>query len=455
MAIQYQRGQKLTIRLEKMVAGGVALGRLPDQRLVFVKDGAPGEEAEVALTRIKSNFAEAQFVRTNQPSLDRVEAPFAAAALAGANWHYLAYAAQLQAKEEILAETLEKIGKLTKSPIEPIVASANQWRYRNKVELTFGLDGDRVALGFHKPGSFDQIMPTNDVALFPEISQAIIQAITEWANHEYLTVYEPRRQTGLLRNLVIRRAEHTADLLINLVTSPGSIPVASLLTAVDPVPISGLIWSQNRSAATIVRVDEAEILLGRPTIEEHFVDQPIQYGFDSFFQTHTSMAEQLAEGLLGQLAKLNPSLVIDGYGGVGTFGLLAAAAGASVVSIESHPASSKDAEDNAQRLGQIERMTFINEPMEHFLTTQDLKFQPRDSVLIVDPPRAGLHPKALKAILASKIQDLLYVSCNPATLARDLLLFTSDSLPFTPILIRPFDLFPQTPHLETLVQLRR
>lgn len=476
--MQYQRNQRIVLATTAMVPGGTALAKLPDGRPVFVKDGAPDEEAEVRLTRIKRDFAQAEFIQALRPSAARVEAPFPLEALAGANWHHLAYETQLEAKQTILKETLIKIGhypeKLLQSGlIHPIVGApaTNYWRYRNKIELTFGLDEhSKVALGFHKPGRFDEIVPTDDVALFPAVIKLMIQTVRAWANQEGLSVYEPRFKRGLLRNLVVRRTEQTADLMVNIVTTAQAMPVETLKQALGHLPLTGLVWSKNSSLATIVRIDDMALLSGMSTLTENFLGLPITYGFDSFFQTHTMMAERLAETLLSRLLFTSEEVslprrqtglhlgggkkltVIDGYAGVGGFGLFAALAGANVISIESHPASSVDARRNAEHLGVTDRITFINLAMEEFLLSPDSRFKIRDSVLIVDPLRAGLHPKAVKAIVGSEIRHIFYVSCNPATLARDLALLAES---YQPIFIQPFDLFPQTSHLETLVEMEK
>ncbi len=462
---QYQRQQKFTLQTEGMVPGGGAIGHLPDGRPVFIKDAAPNETLEISLRRIKKDFAEGTIDQILSSSPNRVTPVFPVAALAGANWAHLHYETQLTAKEKILRDLLQRIGHLNTDTWKvsegrcPIVGApeGSRWRYRNKVELTFGVDeADRVALGFHVPGRFDRILPTDDIALFPEVGREIIQAVTGWANGQNLTVFDPRCRQGLLRNLVIRRAEHGDDVLINLVTMPAkALPLSELLGRLDAINLSGVVWTENAALATIVRADATHLLEGLDFIDETFLGVKIRCHADAFFQTHTTMAEKLAETLLGRLESLKPKQVIDGYAGVGGFGLFAALQGLSVVSIESHPASSADAQANATRLGVADRMTFINELMETYLLSQDSKFKIPNSVLIVDPPRAGLHPKALQAILDSDIQRVFYVSCNPATLARDLSLFTSHSLPFTPILIQPFDLFPQTSHVETLVELVR
>lgn len=458
--MQYQRQQKFVIQTETMVPGGVAMSHLPDGRPVFVKDAAPDEQLEIALTRIKPDFAEGAITQILRPSAGRVTSPFPPEARAGANWAFLDYSAQLAAKETILRETLRRIGHLPldtfqvsrgKCLFEPIVPSPNLWRYRNKVELSFGTDEEgQVTLGFHAPGRFDQIIPTDDIALFPEVGRDILDRVLRWARQERLPAFEPRRKTGLLRNLVLRRAEHGSDFALNLITSPGEIPHDSLLDALKSVPLSGILWSQNASAATIVRVDTLTTLAGSPRLTEQFLDVPIEYGIDSFFQVHTTMAEQLAVTLLERLQIQPGTQIIDGYAGVGGFGLFAALRGANVTSIESHPISSADAKKNAKRLGVAERMTFINLSMEDYLLSSDFQLDSYNAVLIVDPPRAGLHPKALKAILGFGLQRMVYVSCNPATLARDLDLLHDA---YEPIFIQPFDLFPQTSHIETLVEL--
>lgn len=467
--MQFQRNQLVTVETTEMVPGGSAIGLLPEPassqassgrggRAIFVKGGAPNETAEVRLTRIKKDFAEANFVRAVKPSPDRVVAPFPTPALSGANWAHLSYPAQLAAKQRSVLELLRKFGKLEDPLLAPIVPADNIWRYRNKVELTFGWDAHHeVALGFHAPGKFDEIIPTDDIALFPEIGQKIIAEVVSWARREKLDVYEPRRRAGLLRNLVIRRAENGQDLLINLVTMP-DLDLGSPLYALDraleesDIPFSGIVWTQNASLATIVQVDDSVVIAGDNVIAETFLGQEIQYRFDSFFQTHTLMAEKLAHTLLQRLAILKPSVVVDGYAGVGGFGLFAAKHGAKVISIESHEPSSSDARRNAERLGVLDRMEFVTLEMEKYLKDTSL---PVGAVLIIDPPRAGIHPKALKAIAESSIEHMFYVSCNPATLARDLATLSAETCNLKPVYIQPFDLFPQTPHVEVLVELRR
>lgn len=466
--MQFQRNQIVTVTTTDMVPGGAAIGKLPDPtspeassgrsgRAVFVKGGAPGEVAEVRLTRIKKDFAEADFVRVVTPSLDRVEPPFPAPALSGANWAHLAYPAQIAAKQQTVAELLRKFAKLENPPLQSIVPADTVWRYRNKVELTFGYDeSGQVALGFHAPGRFDQIIPTDDIALFSEVGREIIREIVTWANELKLSAFDPRRKDGFLRNLVIRRAEHGQDLLLNIVTTPtdDSDLASALYELTDRLvrsvsKFSGVIWTQNGSVATIVRVDTSAVLVGDDMVAETFLGEEIQYHFDSFFQTHTAMAEKLAEALLQKLAALNPSVVVDAYAGVGGFGLFAAARGARVLSVESHEPSSRDARRNAERLGVLDRMEFITLEMEKYLKDASL---PAGAVLIIDPPRAGIHPKAVKAIAAANLDHIFYVSCNPATLARDLGEWREI---YEPVSIQPFDLFPQTPHVEVLVELRR
>lgn len=447
--IQYQRGQKIELTIEKMAPNGVALSHLPDGRAAFIKAAAPGEIAEVRLTRIKKDFAEGEFVRIIQPSSSRAALAFAPEALSGANWAYLDYAVQAHSKQAIVAELLSRFAKI-ELPLTPLVTAEQKWRYRNKVELTFGQDQARkITLGFHAPGRFDQIIPTQDVALFPEVAQAIIRAVTGWANQHDLTSYDARRKSGLLRNLVIRRAEHGEDLLINLVTTPAQeLPGADQLVEIlQPVKPTGVLWTENASVATIVRADTTHLLAGQPFIGERFLGKTIRYQADSFFQTNTPMAERLAQTVLERLVASQLKLLVDAYAGVGGFGLFAAARGINVMSIESHVESSADARANADRLGVLEKMTFVRAPMEEYLKEYQL---PTGAVVIVDPPRSGLHPKALAALAQANLERFFYVSCGPTTLARDLAIL---AVHYQPIFIQAFDLFPQTSHIETVVEL--
>lgn len=448
MGNEYRRNEVVTLTVEKMVQDGRGFGHLPDGRVVFVRGGAPGEETKVRLSKIKRDYAEGVVDEVITPSPGRVEPTFPIGDLAGATWPHLSYPVQLEAKEAIVREQL---AWLTSDRIEAITPSPEAWRYRNKVEPSFGTnDTGAPTLGFYLPGRFDQIRPAADVALFPDWIAEVIRRVLDWANEEQLSVWDPRWHEGFLRNLVVRCGIHTEDRQVNIVTNVGEIPHGSFKACLHGLGITSLIHTVNTNLSGAFAVDNFAILDGSPYIEEVFHGHSLDYRFDSFFQTNTVMAEQVADRLVNTIGEIRPSVFIDAYGGVGTFGLvIASELELPVMHVEAHPQSYHDTKRNIQKVDVGDRMHAIRADVHHFFKNQPL---PRDGFLFLDPPRAGLHPGVVRAIQSANLAHLGYLSCNVATLARDLALLDHD---YEVISVHPFDFFPQTHHIETLVFLQR
>lgn len=445
---QSRRGDLEIVRFEKMVQSGQTLGRLADGRVIFVRGGAPDEVAEVKLTKIKPGYAEGELVEVQGPSPGRVELPFPIEDVAGATWAHLDYPTQLRSKEQIVRDQLAGFPDLL---IHPITPCEELWRYRNKIEPSFGRDEmGETGLGFYLPGRFDRIRLAHDVALFPDWIKDVLRRVNDWARREDLSIWDPRRHEGLVRNLVVRRGVATSDRLVNLVTNQGEVPLGSLADALHGLRLTSLVHTVNTNLSGAFSIDEYTVVDGRENIAEIFLNLPLEYRFDSFFQTNVPMAERVARELIQHLPEIRPSVFIDAYGGVGTFGLVVAnELKLPVIQIEAHTQSYHDAKSNILRLDLSSVMHAVRSEMEEFVRRQPL---PRDGFLFLDPPRAGLHPRVIRTIVKAGLEHLGYLSCNIATLARDLQGLVAE---YEITEVYAYDFFPQTHHIETLVFLKK
>lgn len=433
------------VRTTVLVAGGAALGRLPDGRAVFVDGGAPDEQVRVELTHESAKWAKARIVEVLEPSASRIEPPFPLSALGGATWAHLTYASQLEAKEAIVRTALERIGGLQDPSVQPIVPSPAEWRYRNRVELTFGSDNGRVVLGTLAPGSATQVIAADDVALFDDVACEIIPRVTRWAQESDLGEWSRRAEAGALRSLILRRSLATDQLVINLVITSAAPPDQTLVAALKGIPTTGILWSRSGTRPGDSQPFQTKPLTGKPRLTEIINNYSLGYHANSFFQVNVEATALLVTELQRRMG--SPKAVIDLYAGVGLLSLTTTDSSTPLTLVESHPQSIRDASYNAKELDRASSTTLVESTAEQYVKDHRL---PERATVILDPPRAGLDRAVVDALLAARLDKVLYISCDPATLARDLKLLLAK---YTPTYIQPFDFFPQTPHVETLVEL--
>ncbi len=435
----------LDVQTTEMISGGDAIGRLPDGRAVFVVGGAPNESVRVTLTKETTRWAQATIVEILEPSSSRIPTPFSQELLGGATWAHIEYAAQLQAKERILQNTLERIGGLQSIPVKAMVASPAQWHYRNRVEYTFGTHEGRLRLGVLTPGSDTNISPTRGSALFGEHTTVLLKRLLAWAKSAPRSIWLPRSRRDGLRSVIFRRGIHTNDLVVHLVATSG-VPVDySLASYFKELPVTGVIWSTNDATNHITRFDQTTPLVGQRLLKEQVGGRTFSYDVTSFFQGNVAAVELLLTALREHLG--NANRIVDLYAGVGLMGLSAADAPTPLTLVESHIQAVEDAKINArERSGET---TIIKSTAAAYLAHEHL---PVDATVIIDPPRTGLERPVIDAILRDLPVTIAYISCDPATLARDFKLLATH---YRPTHIQPFDFFPQTPHIETLVILTR
>src|SRR5215217_8304262 len=388
------RGEELELVVDSLAYGGSGVARR-DGYVVFVAGAVPGDRVRAVVGKAKKAYAEARAVEVVEPSPDRIPAR---ADHPGAPLQVLPYERQLAIKAEQVREALERIGRLSGFELEPIVPAVEQWRYRNKLEYSFGTgpDGELVC-GFHAPGRWDEIVPMADCLLASERSNTVREQVLEWARTQGLTAWDRREQVGLLRNLVVREGRRTGELQVRLVTSPGSIDVDSLA---DAVRCEGLFWTRQDQLGETVQGGETTLISGAPQLREQLGGLEFLISPEAFFQTNTEMAERLYAVAAEFAALRGHERVFDLYCGIGTIGLSLAARAREVVGVEIVEPAVADAIENA-RVNEITNASFYAGDIR--LAMRELVERAgRPDVVVVDPPRSGLSQKVVRRILEAQ-----------------------------------------------------
>jgi 23S rRNA (uracil1939-C5)-methyltransferase len=438
-------GDELELVVDTLAHGGAGVARA-DGYVVFVRGAVPGDRLRARLTKSKRSFGEAEPVELLEPSPQRVEP---AVAHPGAPWQVLPYQRQLEEKERQVADALARLGGLEDPPVEPIVPAVERLRYRNKVEYSFGEDeAGQLVLGFHRPGRWDLIDPVPQDVLASERVDGLREAVLAWCRAEGLSAYDRREHTGLLRNLVVREGRRTGALQARLVTGPGALRSAELTEA---VPADSVLWTRAASVAETTRAGETEVLRGGEAVEEELSGLRLRISPDAFFQTNTEMAERLYATAAELAGLTGRERVLDLYCGIGTIALVLAPDAREVFGVELVERAVADAIDNA-RLNGIDNASFFAGDVRTAMRPL-LERSGRPDVVVVDPPRAGLSQKVVRRVLEAGARRIVYVSCNPTTLAPNARQMTDAG--YRLATVRPVDMFPQTPHIESVALLQK
>ena len=440
------RGAELELSIESLAYGGAGVARAGSY-VVFVDGAVPGDRLRALVYGSKRSYANARAVEILQPGPDRV-APLAHHP--GAAWQVLAYERQLEVKRAQVDEALRRIGGLDRFVLEPIVPAVQRWRYRNKIEYSFGRGpGDELVCGFHLPGRWDAIVDVPDCLLASETINLARARIVSWCRAEGLEPYDRRTGTGLLRNLVVREGRRTGELQVRLVTAPGELDRDGLARAAGEG--TGLLWTRTTALAEVSQGGETELLAGSEWLEEELSGMRLRIAADAFFQTNTEMAQRLYDTAIEYAQPSSFERVFDLYCGIGTIGLLMAPRVGELHGLEVVPQAVADAIANA-RANQIYNAHFYAGDVR--LALRELVERAgRPDVLVVDPPRAGLSKKVARRIIEAGPRRIVYVSCNPTTLAPNAAQL--EEAGYTLTRVRPVDMFPQTPHIESVALLER
>jgi 23S rRNA (uracil1939-C5)-methyltransferase len=448
-----RKGEELELSIESLAYGGNGVAR-HDGFVVFVRGGLPGDRVRARVTKVKRGFAEGFASALLEPGPDRVEAPCRHfGTCGGCRFQDLAYDSQLAQKAQQVRDALVRIGRVQDPPLEPIVPAASQYGYRNKLEYSFSTGDDGVELGFHRAGRWDEVVGIEECLLTTELGNAIRVAVRDWAQEERLEAYDQATGEGYLRHLVVREGRNTGQALVALVTAPGErFEVGYLVDVLRRFPeVRSIHWAVNDTPAEQTNLP-TRLLWGEEAIEEEILGLRCRVRPSAFLQTNTDMAEQLYS-LAREFAGLTGSeRVFDLYCGTGTIGLALASAAGSVWGLEISEEAVACAIENAELNG-IENAQFFAGNVGQTLD-ELVEEAGTPDVVVVDPPRAGLAGKALRRTGALAAGRIVYVSCNPTTLASDVQVLRDD-FGYALARCRPVDMFPHTPHVESVSLLER
>jgi len=457
----WRKGDNIELSIEKMAYGGRGVGRL-DGLVVFVQGGVPGDRLLARIVRKKRGFAEAVAVELLSPSPDRVPAPCPYFGwCGGCQWQDVVYERQLAYKREHVLESLAHIGGLKEAMVNPCIPSEKVFGYRNKMEFTFSdrrwylpheldmrqIEGD-FALGLHVPGAFQKVIDIEACLLQNETGNQILELVRRYARDSGIPVYGLKTHQGFWRYLTIRYSNARDEWMVNIVTSedrPDRVqPLADLL-ACRVERLATVVNNINSRGASIAVGERETVLFGDGCIRDRIGPFDFRISANSFFQTNSRGAQRLYETVLRYADVDGSETVVDLYSGTGTIALFLADKVERVIGIEISRGAAQDAAMNARKNG-IDNCRFIcgdiREKLGEIGNAPDL--------LVIDPPRAGMHKDVLAQIMALSPQKIVYVSCNPATLARDLGVMTDR---YDLLKVQPVDMFPHTYHIEAVAGL--
>jgi 23S rRNA (uracil1939-C5)-methyltransferase len=493
-----ERGQQIELEIDSLAHGGEGVGRLGDGGyVVFVSGAVPGDRVRAVVVKRKRSYAHARMVEILTPSPERIP-PLASHP--GVAWQVLPYERQMQIKREQVEDALRRIGRLDGFNMQEIVPALEQWRYRNKLEYSFGQSEDgTLVCGFHAPAGWNKVEPIEDCLLASERGNLARETALRWCREQRLLAWsrggrpgggrERRRESEegdgardhdrasrrsreeriapapdgrpFLRNLVVREGRHSSTLQIRLVTTDGELDVPSLAAALvaelGEATVSGVLWTRSSSLAETTAGGETELVWGDAELPERLAchglggELDLRISSEAFFQTNTEMAEVLYGIVVDYAALEGWERVYDLYCGIGTIALTLAPRAGELWGIEIVEQAVADAIAGAKR-NEVRNARFFAGDARLALP-ELIERAGKPDVVVVDPPRAGLSQKVVRRIIDASPKRIVYVSCNPTTLAPNAAQLVEAG--WRLVKVRPVDMFPQTPHIECVALFER
>ncbi len=456
------------VEITGIAAEGKALTRINDL-VVFVPYCVPGDIVDLQITKRKHSFMEARVERIVRPSAKRCEAVCKHyGTCGGCKWQILPYEEQLRYKQQQIVDNLTRIGKVELPEISPILGSRHIYQYRNKLEFTFAdrkwLSWDEIhaaggienvdnsyGVGFHIPNCFDKVLDITECHLMPEINNRIRNGIRDYARAHGISFYNEHSHSGQLRTLILR-SNHRGEIML-IVSFGEKINEAchALLEWLHTEfpEIVSLLYVENEKMNDTIGDQTVHVFYGQDHIMEQMEDLQFKVGPKSFYQTNTEQAYELYKVARSFAGLTGNELVFDLYTGTGTIANFVAKQAKQVIGIEYVPEAIEDAKVNA-RLNGLDNTLFFAGDMKDILNQDFIARYGRPDVIITDPPRAGMHEDVVNTILFAEPERIVYVSCNPATQARDLSLLDAK---YRVARVQPVDMFPHTQHVENVVLL--
>ena len=451
-------GDTLTLRVESLSPRGQGVALVGGQA-VHVKETLPGDQVEVQLTRIRPPLVEARLLKVEKSSPERVTPRCQHfGPCGGCDLQHLDYAAQVNWKTQTLSTILRREAGLPAVPPIRVVSMEDPWAYRSKMEFSFGQEGDRITLGLHQRASFQRIVDiTRCHIAAPHVSE-LLEAIREAAQPFPLKSYNPRIHEGFWRYAVVRSSQASGDLMLLIVTNEGPRePIDAMGEALfAQVPaVKSFYWGVSTKVSDVALPERLTFVSGRDVLEDRIGSVRFHIRPMNFVQPNLALAARIYETIQTAVSLTGREVVYDLYCGIGLIALSLAARSQAVYGVESEPDNVACAQQNAGLNG-VTNASFLCGKVEDLLKGRSLfKMGPKPDAIILDPPRAGLHKEVYAPLLESKPPTLLYLSCNPTSLARDLKILCERDPHLVAEDVQLFDFFPHTTHMEVLVTLRR
>lgn len=462
-ANEIRKGALADLRVESLAFGGRGIARV-EGMVIFVEGALPGDLVRARVGKRKAQYAEARTVEVLEPSPDRRPAPCPVFGVCGGcRWQDFDYARQLETKRQHVADALTHIARQQQVEVRPIIPSPSPWRYRNKMEYSFGPGPDGgVDVGLHAAGRFEQIVDVPGCMIQPEALDRALAGFREMLNREAAAAppgrfapYDPKSHKGFLRHLVFRHSHTTGEWLAALLTAsgpwPGAEDFASAVTRRFP-ECRGFIWGLNDGLSDVARMEQQRLQVGPGAITEQLGSKRFRVSTFSFFQTNTAAAEVLYDTVRDFAELTGRETVLDAYCGTGSIGIYVSDLAARVIGIELVRDAVWDARFNA-RENEADNCTFFAGDMREVLPSIPRTTGARFDRVIVDPPRGGMEKRALRQLIDIGAPVMVYVSCNPATLARDIVQLAEAG--YRVEAVQPVDMFPHTWHVEAVLKLRK
>lgn len=464
-----KKGKDVELHIESTAFKGKGVAKLEGQA-VFVSNTAPGDIVEARIIKKKKRFLEAKLLKILEPSPIRIQPKCSHANVCGGcTWQHLSYSDQLEQKEQHVKSHIERIAHLDSQIVLPIVPCDSDFYYRNKMEYSFStrkwltdeeinseefVDDSGFAAGLHAPGRFDKILNLRECHLQDPISFLILDHVRNYCIKNGIEPYDTFTKSGYMRHLMIRNSYHTNDLMVNIVTYTDDEVVIRKLTdsiLTEFPKVTTIINNVNDMPNPTAIGRYEHVIYGSGTITDHIGNHSFKVDANAFFQTNTAQAEKLYS-IAREFAELKPDhQIFDLYCGVGTLSLFMADAVQKVVGIELVDVAIKNAKYNAE-LNKVENCEFVLGDMKDTFNDQFMDKYGTPDCIITDPPRSGMHPDVVKKLCELNVPRLVYVSCNPSTMARDLKILNQY---YTVDQVQPVDMFPQTYHIEAVSRLTR
>ena len=480
-----KKGEIVELQIEKYAFEGKGIAKVSKNELfglnedngyeknyvVFVQGSYPGDTVKARLLKIKNSYAEALAINIISPSKDRVKANCKFfGTCGGCKQQDLNYETQALYKQKQVEEIFNKLGGFSNFVIEPIIPSQNVFHYRNKMEFSFSdkrwlsraeiaddktLDKD-FALGLHIPRIFDKVLDVDECFLQSEAGNRILNLTRDFFKKRNTSIYSTKTHSGYLRNLVIKQSFHTNDLMVNLVTSEENDELINQYSdeLLKEIPeVTTIINNINKKFAAVAVGDYEKIIFGPGYIYDEIGKHKFRISANSFFQTNTLQAEKLYQTALDFAELKGNEIVYDLYSGAGTITIFISDKAKKVYAFEAVESAIADAHVNAE-LNKIQNVKFFSADLyKSFLPIVDKNKIPKPDIMIIDPPRSGMHPTTVNDVITLTPEKIVYVSCNPATQVRDIKLMAE--VGYKLIKIKPVDMFPHTFHIENVAILEK